>query len=225
MALQPDGHYSATISLPVGAYVQYKYTLGDGFWNAEHKSTGEFVLRELIVPAQDTSIQDTVETWHAGASSPILFQATVPSTTPVSDIVYIQFNPYGWTEPIPMWPLGNNQWAYQLYSPLDMLGAFHYRYCRNGQCDSADDYRPRRAHTPLVMKFQQVSRRRIFKIRSAHGNGLHPTILPWLARKLRLAQPDSSAASSFNRTIVRTGLIIIRKRCKLYKAWERIGFS
>ena len=139
MSLQPDGHYSATISLPVGAYVQYKYTLGDGFWNAEHKSTGEFVLRELIVPAQDTLIQDTIETWRAGASSPILFQVTVPSTTPVKDIVYIQLNPYGWTEPIPMWPMGNNQWVYRLYSPLNMLGTFHYRYCRNGQCGSADD--------------------------------------------------------------------------------------
>ena len=92
---------ASTISLPVGAYVQYKYTLGDGFLNAEHKSTGEFVLRELIVPAQDTLIQDTVETWHAGASSPILFQVTVPSTTPVRDIVYIQFNPYGWTRTHP----------------------------------------------------------------------------------------------------------------------------
>ena len=56
MSLQPNGHYSVTISLPVGAYVQYKYTLGDGFWNAEHKSSGEFVLREFIVPAQDTLI-------------------------------------------------------------------------------------------------------------------------------------------------------------------------
>ena len=139
MSLQPDGHYSVTISLPVGAYVQYKYTLGDGFLNAEHKSSGEFVLREFIVPAQDTLIQDTVETWHAGASAPILFQVSVPSTTPTGDIVYIQFNPYGWTEPIPMWPMGNNQWVYRLYSPLNMLGTFHYRYCRNGQCGSADD--------------------------------------------------------------------------------------
>ncbi|HUH98058.1 MAG TPA: hypothetical protein VLZ89_11905 [Anaerolineales bacterium] len=139
MSLQPDGHYSVTISLPVGAYVQYKYTLGDGFLNAEHQPTGEFVLREFIVPAQDTVIRDSIDTWHAGASSPILFQVTVPSSTPSSDIVYIQFNPYGWTEPIPMWPMGNNQWVYRLYSPLNMLGTFHYRYCRNGQCGSADD--------------------------------------------------------------------------------------
>jgi len=139
MSLQPDGHYSVTISLPVGAYIQYKYTLGDGFLNAEHKSTGEFFLRDFIVPAQDTLIQDSIETWRAGASSPILFQLSVPSTTPAGDIIYIQFNPYGWTEPIPMWPMGNNQWAYRLYSPLNMLGTFHYRYCRDAQCGSADD--------------------------------------------------------------------------------------
>ncbi|MCL5611268.1 MAG: hypothetical protein M1485_01735 [Chloroflexi bacterium] len=139
MALQPDGHYQVTLSLPVGAYVQYKYTLGDGFWNAEHKATGEFQLREFIVPAQDVLIQDTVATWKAGNSAPILFEVTVPSTTQANDIIYIQFNPYGWTEPIPMWSLGNNKWAYKLYGPLNMLGTFHYRYCRDGQCGSADD--------------------------------------------------------------------------------------
>ena len=38
-----------------------------------------------------------------------------------------------------MWPLGNNRWVYKLYGPLNMLGSFHYRYCRNDQCGSADD--------------------------------------------------------------------------------------
>ena len=38
-----------------------------------------------------------------------------------------------------MWPLGNNRWVYQLYSPLNMLGDFEYRYCRNDQCGVADD--------------------------------------------------------------------------------------
>lgn len=139
MQIQPDGRYSATISLPVGAYVQYKYTLGDGFWNAEHSSAGQLRLRDLIVPAQDTTIQDTVTTWQAGSSSPILFELTVTPDTPAGDLIYIQFNPYGWTEPIPMWPLGNNRWAYKLYGPLNTLGDLHYRYCRDGQCGSADD--------------------------------------------------------------------------------------
>src|SRR5659263_274802 len=69
-----------------------------------------------------------------------------PAYTPVTDIVSIQFNPYGWTEPIPMWPLGNNQWVYQLYSPLNMLGDFEYRYCRNDQCGIADDVQTSTGH-------------------------------------------------------------------------------
>ena len=52
---------------------------------------------------------------------------------------FFQFNPFGWTPPIPMWPKGNNQWAYKLYGPLNIVGAFGYRYCRNAQCNSADD--------------------------------------------------------------------------------------
>ncbi len=139
LAFTPDGHYTTTISLPVGAHIQYKYTLGDGLWNAEHKSTGEFVLHEFVVPAQATTFTDTVATWQVGPSAPILFEVTVPSVTPAGDIIYIQFNPYGWTEPVPMWPLGNNKWAYKLYGPLNILGSFGYRYCRNGQCGSADD--------------------------------------------------------------------------------------
>ena len=123
----------------MGAYVQYKYTLGDGFWNAEHVSGGAFRLREFVVPSQDVILQDTVDTWSAGSSSPILFEVAVPSNTPAQDIVSIQLNAYDWTEPIPMWPLGGNRWAYKLYGPINTLGNLHYRYCRAGQCGSADD--------------------------------------------------------------------------------------
>ncbi|MBK7450593.1 MAG: hypothetical protein IPJ47_14690 [Anaerolineales bacterium] len=138
--LQPDGRYSITLGLPVGTYIQYKYTLGGGYWNAEHKNDGGWIVREFLVPNQDIVVQDTVATWLASdQSGPILFEASVPSVTLAEDIVYIQFKGAGWMEPIPMWPLGNNRWAYQLYSPLNFLGSFSYRYCRNGQCGSADD--------------------------------------------------------------------------------------
>ena len=138
MNLQPDGSYAITLALPAGADIQYKYTLGDGYWNAEHKLDGTWNQRELIVPDQDFTIQDSVMSWSAG-DSPILFEVSVPSVTPPGDIIYIQFNTFSWMEPIPMWPLGNNRWAYKLYSPLNILGSFSYRYCRNGQCGSADD--------------------------------------------------------------------------------------
>ena len=137
----PDGRYSLSLTLPAGADVRYKYTLGDGFWNAEHSADGAFVVRQLIVPAAPNplQVQDAIQTWQAGSASPILFEVTIPANTPVSDIPSIQFNPYGWTEPIPMWSRGNNQWVYQLYSPLNMLGDFSYRYCRDDQCGIADD--------------------------------------------------------------------------------------
>ncbi len=138
MSLQPDGRYAITLALPAGAHIQYKYTLGDGYWNAEHKPDGTWNLRDFIVPTQDITLQETVLSWSSG-DSPILFEVTVPSVTPPSDIIYMQFNTFGWMEPIPMWPLGNNRWAYKLYSPLNILGSFSYRYCRNGQCGSADD--------------------------------------------------------------------------------------
>lgn len=139
MSLQADGRYATTLGLPVGAHIQYKYTLGDGFWNAEYGANGQWNLREFVVSAQEITIQDNVVSWAAGDTSPILFEVTVPPVTPPGDIIYIQLNTFGWMEPIPMWPLGNNRWAYKLYSPLNILGSFSYRYCRNGQCGSADD--------------------------------------------------------------------------------------
>src|SRR5215207_2257536 len=135
----PDGRYSVSLFLPAGADIEYKYTLGDGFWNSEFTSTGQYATRHLIVPPQNTMVEDVVQSWQTGPNAPILFEVTVPQNTPTGDIIYIQFNPYGWTPPIPMWPVGTNKWAYKLYGPLNIVGSFGYRYCRNAQCDSADD--------------------------------------------------------------------------------------
>ncbi|RPJ19930.1 MAG: hypothetical protein EHM33_29510, partial [Chloroflexi bacterium] len=135
----PDGRYSVSLFLPAGADIEYKYTLGDGFWNSEFTSTGQYVTRHLIVPTQNVAVEDIIQSWQAGPNSPILFEVTVPQDTPTGDIIYIQFNPYGWTPPIPMWSTGNNKWAYKLYGPLNIVGSFGYRYCRNAQCDSADE--------------------------------------------------------------------------------------
>lgn len=135
----PDGRYSVSLFLPAGADVQYKYTMGDGFWNAEFTSEGRYVTRQFVVPSQNTMIDDVVQSWQTGPNAPILFDVTVPADTPPGDVMYIQFNPYGWTQPIPMWKSGNNRWAYKLFGPLNIIGSFGYRYCRNAQCGSADD--------------------------------------------------------------------------------------
>jgi hypothetical protein len=95
------------------------------------------VTRNLIVPAQNMTVEDVVQSWQAGPNGPILFEVSVPADTPPGDVIYIQFNPFGWTPPIPMWPKGNNQWGYRLSGPLNIIGSFGYRYCRNGECNTA----------------------------------------------------------------------------------------
>jgi hypothetical protein len=140
LAPLPDGRYTLTLNLPAGANVRYKYTLGDGFWNAERTQDGGIRLRQFIVPEENLTIEDAVDTWNPSDLAPVTFDVTVPTTTVPSDAVYIQFRPiFGWTEPLPMWWLGNNRWAYMLLNPLDLPGTLTYRYCRNGQCGSADD--------------------------------------------------------------------------------------
>ncbi|HEX2980808.1 MAG TPA: hypothetical protein VHO48_11135 [Anaerolineaceae bacterium] len=131
--------YSITLSLPVGAEFQYKYTLGDGFWNAEHTDTGTFRVRHFIVPDHDITVDDVVTTWRAGEMGPITVEVQAPADTPAEDFVSIQLNPFTWMEPIPMWALGNNRWMYVIYSPLNMMGSFSYRFCRDDQCGVADD--------------------------------------------------------------------------------------
>lgn len=138
MSVLPNGRYSLTLQLPAGLDLRYKYTLGDGFWNAERDQNGEIRTRQLIVPQKDVTIEDRIDTWKTYGFEPVSFTVSVPANTLVSDTVSIQFNPFGWTEPIPMWPIGNNRWMYVLYNPLNVFSSASYRYCRNDQCGTAD---------------------------------------------------------------------------------------
>jgi hypothetical protein len=138
LAFLPDGRYSITIKLPAGFDLRYKYSLGDGFWNTERSENGDYRLRQLIVPDRDTTVDEAVVSWRTPGLAPLTFTVTVPPNTPKNDTVSIQFNPFSWTEPIPMWPLGNNRWFYLLYNPLDGFSKASYRYCRNDQCGTAD---------------------------------------------------------------------------------------
>ena len=136
----PDGRYTLTMEMPAGAYLYYKYTLGDGFFNAEHDEEGAYKLRHVVIPDENVLIEDQVVTWSSSSRGPLTFDVTVPENTPVDDQITIQFKPvYGWTEPIPMWQLSDFRWAYVLYSPLNLPGDLSYRYCRNSQCGIADD--------------------------------------------------------------------------------------
>ena len=140
-----DGTYTIKLQLPVGYDLQYKYSLGDGFWNAELYSDGRPKLRQFIVPDNDFTVSDHIDAWSTPGLSPITFTVNAASNTPGTDQISIQFNPYGWTEAIPMWSLGEGRWAYILYNPLNIIGETGYRFCRNDQCGVADN-----AETPGI---------------------------------------------------------------------------
>jgi hypothetical protein len=134
-----DGRRYVTISVSAGTYIEYKYTLGDGFWNSELDKDGWFKLRSVVAPAVDTIIQDDVTSFTAQGTQPISFDVAVPADPQEEDRVSIQLNPFGWMEPIPMWPAADNHWKFTVYNPINLAGNFTYRYCRNEQCGLADD--------------------------------------------------------------------------------------
>ncbi len=138
----PDGTYSITLNLPIGFNLVYKYTLGNGFWNAELSSEGKFFLRDIIVPAEDIVINDLITTFQAPDTSKIQFKLAVSPNTPETDLVSIQFSPFGWSSPIPMTQISKNNYVFTLYGPLNMVEGVNYRYCRNDACNLSTNLEP-----------------------------------------------------------------------------------
>lgn len=126
MHYQDDGNYKTTLSLPSGCYFEYKYSLGDGFWNAEHDSTGKWKLHKIIIPSKDLTIKEKICSWKDDNSNSITLNITTPSNTP-EGIVAIALNPFTWMEPLPIWNLGGNQWLYVLYSPRNYIDNASFR--------------------------------------------------------------------------------------------------
>lgn len=132
-------HYLMIMDLYAGTDLRYKYTLGDGLWNAERDPGGSFRTRQVIVPESGLLIQDTVATWHGGPAGSVAFRIAVPENTPASDTLTIQFDPSLWLDPLPMWRQENSDWAFVLFSPLEAGAPPGYRICRNYLCGIADD--------------------------------------------------------------------------------------
>jgi hypothetical protein len=139
LAQVDESHYVFLADLPAGTDLRYRYTLGDGRWNAEADAQGTPVIRELIVPGQDTLVQDLAVSWGPSTFAPVTFRVTVPENTSASDGVSLQLNPSTWLEPLPMTGLGPNDWSFVLYPPADVGTTLHYRYCRDRLCGSAGD--------------------------------------------------------------------------------------
>ncbi len=129
--------YSLTLTLPVGADLRYKFTFGDGFWNSELSSSGNFVTRDLIVSDATKNIHKRIEALQSPNVGEIKFTVSVPANTPSNEQVSLQLNAFGWMEALPMQKTGENLWTYTLYSPTHLIGNIAYRICRNNQCDIA----------------------------------------------------------------------------------------
>ena len=129
-----DGTYRTVLQLPAGADIRYKYSLGDGFWNAEHKD-GNFYVRQLMVPDAPTTVNDQIQSWQIlDSAEPIVFNITLPGEDALPP--GIQLNPFAWMEPLPAWKSSSNSsnWEFILFSPVELLGNTQYRVCRASQC-------------------------------------------------------------------------------------------
>lgn len=134
-----DGTYSFQAILHAGTALRYKYTLGDGYTNAERDENGSLLVRRFIVPSKDFNMDDIITGWRADAAEPASIVVTVPPETPSTDSVSIQFLCKTWGQPIPMWPMGNNQWMYLLYGSAQVDEEVRFQVCRNDQCEIAYD--------------------------------------------------------------------------------------
>lgn len=154
LAANADGTYSLSVQLPTGVDLRYKYTLGDGFWNAEHASDGGFVVRQLIIPAGTPAltINDSIAAWTAGSSAPIWFDLTAPDGEPA----YLQFNLQDWMPALPMWNLGGGHFAYVLYSPTNFSDPLEYRYCGDVSCTRLEAGAPVRTISGNQESIQQI---------------------------------------------------------------------
>lgn len=128
--------YSMTLDLPVGFYLRYKYSFGDGFWNAELDKESKFRVRDLLV-TENLTTKDRVFSFSAKGTQPVHLLVQAPVDTPAQETVFVQLNPFGWMEPLPMVPAGNHLWKFTIFSPLQYFSSVEYRYCRNGLCELA----------------------------------------------------------------------------------------
>ncbi|MEA3326047.1 MAG: hypothetical protein U9R53_01865 [Chloroflexota bacterium] len=137
LTMQEDGTYTLELNLYSGTDLRYKFTLGDGFWNAEQRESIGVRIRQLIVPSHDIELDINIDTWRVPGYAPITFHVSVPNESSPTDEKFIQFKTTDWTHPLPLWPVGNAEYLYILFSPLDDQSPISYRFCRNADCQKA----------------------------------------------------------------------------------------
>jgi hypothetical protein len=131
-------NYLGVFTLYSGTYLHYKYTLGDGVWNAERSGSGAFATRSVMLQGENPTLRDQVLSWSESTSEPIRFEVAIPEDTPPDDEVAIQFRAGNWRSPLPMWPQ-DTLWTFMLFGPESAQQELEYRFCRNMQCGAADE--------------------------------------------------------------------------------------
>lgn len=157
-----DGNYAFDVVLHAGNFLSYKFTLGDGYINAERSSTGELVTRQFIVPDRDLTVEDSIISWRPTPAEPASIEVSVPANTPAEDSISIQFQQdFIWNPPIPMWPMGSNQWMYLYYGNPQIAQPVLYRFCRNDQCQLAYDESSFANPYPVVFENPVANKREV----------------------------------------------------------------
>jgi hypothetical protein len=133
---QSNGTYRLTIALPAGLGLKYKFSIGDGFWNAERQSDGQFFTRKLIVPDEEIILKEPIANWRTEDRTPIRIEVHAQPGAKFPQKLYIQLYSYTWTEPIRMWQdTEETVWLYEVFSPLYLLPSVGYRICFDAQCN------------------------------------------------------------------------------------------
>ncbi len=135
---QSENKYYSVLQLPAGSEIHYLYSIGDTFWNRETTTKGIFSNRHIFIPDEDVVVEDTINSWNTMNFQPVTFQFAPPPGLPDGESIQIQFNAFGWMDPLEMWPVGDGTYEFQLLNPLNFSKAVDYRFCHSTLCGTRD---------------------------------------------------------------------------------------
>ncbi len=138
LSRQSNSTYLCVVQVPADTELRYLYSLGDSFWNRELDKNSEYFERSLFIGKEDMEIEDRIETWNTVNLDPVDFLFEPPTSTQSLDAIQIQFNVYGWMEPMNMWPVGDGTYKFTLFSPINFSTPVDYRFCRSHMCGMID---------------------------------------------------------------------------------------
>jgi hypothetical protein len=135
---QSESEFLAVLQVPVDTELHYMYSLGDTSWNGEINPGGQPIRHSIFIDRQDMTVEDTIASWITPNYSPVTFKFVPPTGTPETDHIQIQFNTFGWMDPMDMWPSGDGSYEFKLTNPLNFSAPVNYRFCRSGMCGTTD---------------------------------------------------------------------------------------